>query len=77
MSVSKMVKIVPERLCCLGDRKKHVLAPFGGTPRAISLPPKKLCECSLWSHTGFVQIRSGLGSYNGEPFGEPPKVNAI
>ena len=42
------------------QKKKHVLAPFGGIPGAIS--HNFLCKCALWSHTSIpdcIQIRSG------------------
>jgi len=53
-------------------KTKQVLVAFGRTPGAIS--PNFLCKCALWFHTyipGFIQIRSGLGSYIWKPFSDP------
>jgi len=49
----------------IGQKTKHILAPLGKTCGAIV--HNFLCECALWPLTyipGFIQIRSGLGSYN-------------
>jgi len=48
------------------EKTKHVLAAFGGTPGAIS--PQFFyasAHCGPTTYIpGFIQIRSGLGSYN-------------
>ena len=66
-----------ERLHCIDDKKTHFGTiwqnPWGNFPNF-------LCECALWSHTyspGFIQIRSGLGSYNRKTLSATPKVILI